>query len=128
MNYILFDDNRTHLLPLTYTRPVSEIRIGILTITEKWQKVLSSSVSFLTEEYLNLKYPLKALTDNVWVNGSICPNQHLVNAIRGLQNNQCLKKDQTIIAYRSKDQHPPAMSLNIPNRFYKSNACMTFFL
>lgn len=117
MNYILFDDNRTHLLPLTYTRPVSEIRIGILTITEKWQKVLSSSVSFLTEEYLNLKYPLKELTDNVWVNGSICPNQHLVDAIRGLQNNQCLKKDQTIIAYRSKDQHPPSNVIEYPESF-----------
>ena len=47
MNYILFDDITWHnLLPLTFTKPVSEIRIGILTITEKWKKHLNAEVLF----------------------------------------------------------------------------------
>ena len=67
MNYILFDDNRQHLLPLTYTRPVADIRLGILTISEKWQKALSSVVSYTTEDYLSTKFPLTISDDNVWI-------------------------------------------------------------
>ena len=56
MNIILFDDNTwQRLLPLTYTRPVADIRIGILTIKEKWQQY-SNKVSFLSQEYLKAKY------------------------------------------------------------------------
>ncbi|HQX03888.1 MAG TPA: putative sugar nucleotidyl transferase, partial [Flavobacterium sp.] len=41
MNYILFDGPvRNALLPFTFTRPVADIRIGILTIREKWEKYL----------------------------------------------------------------------------------------
>ena len=95
MNYILFDDNRQHLLPLTYTRPVADIRLGILTISEKWQKVLSSEVSYSTEEYLSAKFPLTISDDNVWINGSVCPDENLLNAIHSLENNQSLKKGDT---------------------------------
>jgi len=56
--FILFDDDRREaLLPFTFTRPVSEIRIGILTITQKWERYLGSSTSFLTTGYLSKKYP-----------------------------------------------------------------------
>ena len=72
MNYILFDDFRNNLLPLTYTRPVSEIRIGILTITEKWERFLNTKCSFYTEDYLQQKFSLNTKDDNLWVNGSIC--------------------------------------------------------
>ncbi|MBK7183485.1 MAG: glucose-1-phosphate thymidylyltransferase, partial [Bacteroidetes bacterium] len=58
MNYILFDDAaRTNLLPLTFTRPVADIRIGILTIREKWEKMLQTKTSSKTEDYLSKKYP-----------------------------------------------------------------------
>ena len=41
MNYILFDGpSEIILLPFTYTRPVADIRIGILTIREKWETYL----------------------------------------------------------------------------------------
>lgn len=127
MNYILFDDNRTHLLPLTYTRPVSEIRIGILTITEKWQMALSSTMSFLTENYLSSKYPLTMLDDNVWINGSICPNLNLVNAILDLQSNQCLIKNQTIIAYRSDCKEVPENTLEFHDSFTQINRLVDIF-
>lgn len=111
MNYILFDDNREHLLPLTYTRPVSEIRLGILTITEKWEKLLSTSVSFLTEDYLSEKFSLTTEDDNIWINGSVCPDNLLIQFIQGLKVNQCLKKDDTVIAYRSKDKTLPLATI-----------------
>jgi len=103
MNYILFDDNRQHLLPLTFTRPVADIRLGILTISEKWQKALSSSISFSTEEYLRKKFPLKISADNIWINGSVCPDDNLLKEIHSLSINQCLKKGEVLLAFRSKD-------------------------
>ena len=57
MNYILFDGPaRKKLLPFTYTRPVADLRIGILTIREKWEKHLGSTTSTITEEYLSDKF------------------------------------------------------------------------
>ena len=52
MNCIVFDDNRLDLLPLTYTRPVADIRVGILTIREKWESLLATTTSTITEGYL----------------------------------------------------------------------------
>ena len=106
MNYILFDDSRGNLLPLTYTRPVSEIRIGILTITEKWEKYLNANCSFYSEDYLQQKFSLITRDDNFWINGSICPNDELVKATLSLDKNQCLKQNDTLIAYRSKEGIP----------------------
>ena len=106
MNCILFDDFRGNLLPLTYTRPVAEIRIGILTITEKWEHLLNTKCSFYTEDYLQQKFSLIIKDDNLWINGSICPDNNLVNAIKSLKDNQCLKHNETLIAYRSKESIP----------------------
>jgi hypothetical protein len=59
MAIILFDDNaHKTLLPLTYTRPVADLRIGILTIAEKWAKYLNNEYSFYTQPYLQAKFPV----------------------------------------------------------------------
>lgn len=59
MNYILFDGSeRDSLLPITFTRPVADIRTGILTIKEKWEKYLGTKVSFKTDGYLSENIPL----------------------------------------------------------------------
>jgi len=106
MNYILFDDsNRENLLPLTFTRPIAEIRVGILTIREKWEYYLKSSVSFLAEEYLSEKYPMVKEKENILIAGSICPNQDLVDAIIKLQPGETLISGDTMIAsYVSEDE------------------------
>jgi UDP-N-acetylglucosamine diphosphorylase/glucosamine-1-phosphate N-acetyltransferase len=101
MNYILFDDTtRTNLLPLTFTRPVAEIRIGILTIREKWEKMLNAKISFRTEEYLSKKFPVEFAidTDNVWINGSFCPNAKLVEELSTLKTGQALVSGNVIVA------------------------------
>ncbi|KAF0128791.1 MAG: hypothetical protein FD155_3001 [Bacteroidetes bacterium] len=99
MNYILFDSaSRNNLLPLTFTRPAADIRIGILTIREKWELFLTTTTSSLTESYLSHKYPLVKAEINVLVNGSICPNPLLVAEIKKLKEGQALIKDDTIIA------------------------------
>lgn len=102
MNYILFDDSsiRGHLLPLTFTRPICDIRVGILTIREKWEYELGKKVSFSTEEYLSVKYPeiVSKKDNNVLINGAVLPNSELVKAIKGLKRDEIIVSGSTIIA------------------------------
>jgi UDP-N-acetylglucosamine diphosphorylase/glucosamine-1-phosphate N-acetyltransferase len=99
MNYILFDDStRNDLLPLTFTRPVADIRIGILTIREKWEKYLKASTSSLTEKYLSAKYPMVKGPNNILINGSVLPTKELVKAINELQPDHSLVYKEYIIA------------------------------
>ena len=89
MNYILFDgENRAALLPFTYTRPVADIRIGILTIREKWELSLGATTTTVTEDYLSDKYPMVEMEQNIMINASYTPNDLLVNQIKNLQPNQ----------------------------------------
>jgi UDP-N-acetylglucosamine diphosphorylase/glucosamine-1-phosphate N-acetyltransferase len=105
MNYIVFDEPKTriNLLPLTFTRPVAEIRIGILTIREKWEKILNTSVSFKTEDYLSKKFPLQTVSNahNIWINGAVCPNETVLNAIKRIKPNQALYSKDKLIALNS---------------------------
>ena len=101
MNYVLFDDhNRKNLLPLVFTRPVADIRVGILTIREKWENLLGEKTSSLTEPYLSEKYPLVKEDDNIFINASILPNQKLVDEILKLETDCVLFKEDDIIAMR----------------------------
>jgi UDP-N-acetylglucosamine diphosphorylase/glucosamine-1-phosphate N-acetyltransferase len=101
MAIILFDDNAHNtLLPLTYTRPVADLRIGILTIAEKWSKYLDAGHSFFTQDYLQAKFPLSIQADNIFINGSVCPDEVLVEAINKLQDGQALKYKDIVIAAR----------------------------
>lgn len=105
MNYILFgDQTRTHLLPFTFIRPLADIRVGILTIREKWERLLGIKTSTLTEEYLNTRYPLVKEVDNVLINASVLPNKELIEEIGKLKNNQTLIKGDVLIAHRLSDK------------------------
>jgi len=106
MNVILFDDySRNDLLPFTFTKPVSEIRIGILTITEKWNYFLNTHVSFQTQDYLSLKYKKQTSPENIYINGKICPNQELVNTILNLEVNAAIKSGNDLIAYKTSESN-----------------------
>jgi len=100
MNYILFDESivRTNLLPLTFMRPVADIRVGIMTIREKWEKYLNVKTSSLTEGYLSKKFPFIKSDQNILINGSVCPNPEIVSTLLNLRNDQTLVHNDTIIA------------------------------
>ena len=104
MNYILFDGTvREALLPFTFTRPVAEIRIGILTIREKWEKYLGSTTTTVTEEYLSEKYPMVEMEENVMINASFLPNDILSEMIHNLEKNQAIFKEDEVIAFFTND-------------------------
>ena len=102
MNYILFDGpNREALLPFTYTRPVADIRIGILTIREKWELFLGVTTTTITEDYLTDKYPMVEMEDNVMINASCLPSYALVKQIKNLSKNQVIYDGDVIVAFFS---------------------------
>jgi UDP-N-acetylglucosamine diphosphorylase/glucosamine-1-phosphate N-acetyltransferase len=99
MNYILFDGpSRNNLLPFTFTRPVADIRVGILTIREKWEYYLGATTT-VTEDYLSGKFPMVEMEQNVMINASFCPTPHLVALIKELKENQAIFSGEDIIAF-----------------------------
>lgn len=104
MNYILFDGPvRNQLLPFTYTRPVADVRVGILTIREKWELYLGNTTTTITEDYLSEKFPMVELEANVMLNAAYLPNLDLVEIIKGLTENQAIFKDEDVIAFYTTD-------------------------
>jgi UDP-N-acetylglucosamine diphosphorylase/glucosamine-1-phosphate N-acetyltransferase len=104
MNYILFDgDVRNSLLPFTYTKPVADIRIGILTIREKWEKYLSLTTTTVTQEYLEEKYPMVELEENILINASFCPTKGLVEKVKKLSKNEAIFRGEDVIAFFTSD-------------------------
>ena len=106
MNYILFDGPaRNALLPFTFTRPVADILIGIMTIRQKWEMHLGSTTTTLTEEYLSEKFPMVEMEENVMINASFLPNTILAEMVGDLQPNQAIFKGDDVIAfYTGEDQ------------------------
>jgi UDP-N-acetylglucosamine diphosphorylase/glucosamine-1-phosphate N-acetyltransferase len=100
-NIILFDpDTRDQLLPLTFTRPVSEIRVGISTISEKWAKYFDGQISYITQDYLSEKYPIEISDDNLVINGAVLPNMKLCKLIGELNTNEAFQLKGELIAAR----------------------------
>ena len=101
MNYIFFDDQSwENLFPLTLTRPSSEIRVGILTIREKWEKHLGAEFHHKTVEYLSEKYSCNVENENCLINGSVLPFNDLIDRIKNLRNGQCLVRGNIILAVK----------------------------
>ena len=96
---VLFDDPalRGSLLPFTFIRPVAEIRVGILKISEKWQKYSAAEISFLTQEYLQSKFPKKN-QPALAINGAWLPETNSVDLLQKLKPNQALYWGKTLLA------------------------------
>lgn len=89
--------HRDHLLPLTYTRPVAQLRCGILTIAEKYQK-RGFEVGYETEDYLQEKFP--SVHHDILVSGSVCPTDSFIDAITSLTEGQALIQDDQLLAFK----------------------------
>lgn len=100
MNYILFDGPvRNALLPFTFTRPVADILIGIMTIRQKWEARLGSTITTITEDYLSAKFPMVEMEENVMINAAYLPNDTLAEMVSDLKENQAIFKGEDVIAF-----------------------------
>jgi UDP-N-acetylglucosamine diphosphorylase/glucosamine-1-phosphate N-acetyltransferase len=113
MGVILFDDQfRNNLLPLSYTRPISEFRVGILTIADKWKRYLNSEISYLTEDYLQEKYPLVIGAENLLINSAVCPDKDLLDAVALISESEALFDNQLLIAVRLNESEAKEFNVN----------------
>ena len=121
MNYILFDGSaRNQLLPFTYTRPVADLRVGILTIREKWEKMLGYTTSSVTEDYLVDKFPMVEFNDNIFINASIIPSENIVKMIKSLTENNAIFLDNEPLAFfAKKDQEVNFDTYNVIDYSFK---------
>jgi UDP-N-acetylglucosamine diphosphorylase/glucosamine-1-phosphate N-acetyltransferase len=109
MAIILFDGNAHQtLLPLTYTRPVADLRLGILTIAEKWAKYLKQDFSFHTQVYLSVKFPINIGAENLFINGAFCPDEQLLDVIDKLALGDALKYNGELIAAKLSEHDAKA--------------------
>lgn len=103
MHIILYDNpvQRTDLYPLSLTRPIGNLRVGTLTIDEKWEKWMKVSVSYSTADYLQQKFPLGIVGgETLVINGGVCPNEALCSALTGLKIGEKLVQNSIFIAAR----------------------------
>lgn len=109
MNFVLLDDpgKWNDFLPLTFTRPLSEIRIGILTVKEKWERSLNSSCAYLTRDYLSEKYPSTA--KGIFIYSHYCPDPVLAEAVRSLQPGEALYSNNEPVAFNGPLQELSSM-------------------
>ncbi len=137
MTINLFDDSAwLSLRPLTFTRPVANLRIGILTIAEKWEKHLKVKAGFSTQQYLAEKFREQPDT-LLFINGSVCPDEPLVETINALKPGESLYQDAILLAYHAaspsafnatlaaslskKTYHHPLFRLQYPEDIFKNN-------
>lgn len=125
---VLFGDiiERKKLLPLTFTRPSSQIRCGILTIEEKWQFYLKGTFSHATAPYLSKLFPSEVAEDNLLINGTVLPTPALATQLENLKFGEVLISDQHWIAARlSHEGLVRYQSTGIPlgNEVKVSEAC-----
>lgn len=111
-NIILFDnDARDRLLPLTFTRPICELRVGILTIREKWEKWLKGTASYITQDYLSEKYDIVVADNNLIINGAVLPSKELCILINQMEDNEALlHHGELIVAKLDKKQFERLMT------------------
>lgn len=101
LNVILFDaEERKELLPLTFTRPVADLRVGSLRISQKWKLALDKEISYLTEDYLSRKFKLKIEEDNLLINGALLPNEKIITEISKLRQNEVMVHNDSVLAVR----------------------------
>ncbi len=112
MNVVLFDEEEVwkQLLPFTFTKPVSELRLGIFTLREKWAAHLDYPCYSLSREYLREKYPAEIEADNFFINSKLMPDGNLVEAIMELHPDSALIAGKTILAYRGQYRKPAETS------------------
>lgn len=105
MNIILQDlENHLTFAPLTFTRPVGNLRVGIFTNDERYKLYFpKANISYETEDYLSGKFPLHKETDNYWINGAVIPNEELIVLIKSVEKDETLVVNGVFVCHRGEE-------------------------
>lgn len=122
MNIILFDTlHRAKLFPLTLTKAASELRVGILTIRERWTKIFNANVFVLTDAYLQNLYTNPSVGEYIFIDSSVIPNKELIDKISSLKIQESIWDEFGLIAGRAFFDDFPAFS-QVSSAFKKSQS------
>lgn len=117
MKNLIFYDNeaRTSLLPFTYTRPVADLRVGYLSIAEKWAKYTGYSYTFQTEKYLEPLFSGKQGSSKLYIAGNLLPDENLLSSIEMLAEGEGLIFGDEILCFRTENdfQYPKEVKNHI---------------
>ncbi len=97
---IVFSDAQywEDFLPLSFTRPVAEMRVGILTFSERWKKLLDIETSFyITEGFLQEKYKKPAAGQSLFIVPNFLPSESLLQQIKDLKAGEALVYDNELL-------------------------------
>ncbi|WP_341664331.1 putative sugar nucleotidyl transferase [Blattabacterium cuenoti] len=105
MNFILYDGIEwKKLFPITLTRPVSEIRLGLFTIKERWEKYIGKTAyDIITQPFLSKKYSKKKdsyFENMLFINSSFLPNEELIQFLFSLKENETIFFKEKMIAFK----------------------------
>lgn len=105
MNIILFTgDEQQHLLPLTFMKPAGELRMGILTFKERWEKLLNTTVSYITDEYLSELFPANFENENLFIHSCFLPNEDLFNKVNELKIGEGIIYNNELVAFKGSKE------------------------
>ena len=110
------NDNYSDLYPLSWTRPCADIRVGILTIAEKWRHDLNAdSIGFETRDYLQNKFP-EVQNPDIRINGNILPNKEIIEVILNSPENSTLTINNIIIAIKGSGVNSVELETAVTSR------------
>jgi len=125
MAIILFDNNkRKQFYPLTTTRAIGSLRMGILTIKERWEKLMDESIYIHTAPYLMPLYEPIPDGEHIWIDSSVIISDDLLNAIKTLKPNEAIEDDEGLIAGKSKES-TDSFDVNNSLKWFKNNIIKT---
>lgn len=86
-------------LPLTFTRPIAEMRCGILTFSERWKKLLTiDEVSYLTEDFLQEKFQKPEKKESLFLVPNFLPTPDVLQQIKNLRKGEALVYQDELLA------------------------------
>ena len=94
-------ESHANLLPLSFTRPIADFRVGITTIREKWEALMPASYHYFPVEYLREKFGSVSNHEEtaLFINGALLPDMAVIAAISNLAPGEALTRDEEVLAF-----------------------------
>lgn len=127
MTPIIFSDAQywQDFLPLSFTRPVAEMRCGIFTFSERWKKLLNTTeVYYITETFLQEKYPAPQEQESLFIVPNFLPTSSVITQIQNLNKGEALVYQDELIAAKVDVKN---FSLNQIEKMIEIEGSLIFF-